>query len=111
MDENEFSMNQQLSVKVKWRKWFLLEEDFILGPVEVHITKEKEPIDGSPLIVHAFDPTAVSLLDIPDKLLMNTTNRFVIDPIKAGKGSLKIAIRGMPLDFIMKIILDSSRRR
>jgi hypothetical protein len=70
---------------------------FILGPVEIHISKEKEPIDGSPLIVHAFDPTAVNLLDFPDKILMNTTNRFVIDPTKAGKGSLKIAIRGMSL--------------
>jgi hypothetical protein len=79
--------------------------------VEIHITKEKEPIDGSPLIVHAFDPTAVSVLDFPDKLLMDTINRFVIDPTKAGKGSLKVAIRGMPSNFIIKIIFDSSRCR
>ena len=65
--------------------------------MEIHISKEKEPIEGSPLIVHAFDPTAVNVLDFPDQIIMNTTNRFVLDPTKAGKGSLKIAIRGMPL--------------
>ena len=63
--------------------------------MEIHISKEKEPIDGSPLIVHAYDPAAVSLLNFPDKVLKNTTNRFVIDPTKAGKGSLKISIRGL----------------
>jgi hypothetical protein len=79
--------------------------------VEIHISKEKEPIDGSPLIVHAFDPTAVSLLDFPDKIRMNTTNRFVIDPTKAGKGSLKIVIRGL-LSILLeekKIIIDFHR--
>jgi hypothetical protein len=80
---------------VKINPNFSFEKSFISGPVEIHISKEKEPIDGSPLIVHAFDPTAVLLLDFPDQILINTTNRFVIDPTKAGKGSLKIAIRGL----------------
>ena len=62
--------------------------------MEIHIFKEKEPIDGSPLIVNAFDPNAVCLLDFPKKIFANTINRFLIDPTKAGKGSLKIAIRG-----------------
>ena len=68
-----------------------------LGPVEIHILKEKEPIDGSPLIVHAFDPAAVELTDFPEKIFVQTTSRFIIDPTKAGKGSLKIAIRGLRL--------------
>jgi len=94
MDENEFFMNQLLLVILNLIRRILFEKYFFLGPVEIHITKEKEPIDGSPLIVHAFDPANVYLIDFPDKILINTTNRFVIDPTKAGKGSLKISIRG-----------------
>ncbi|CAF4300667.1 unnamed protein product, partial [Adineta steineri] len=62
-------------------------------PVEIHISKENEPINGSPLIVHAFDPASVYLMNFPDKLLLNAINRFIINPTKAGKGSLKIAIK------------------
>lgn len=62
--------------------------------MEIHISKDNEPVDGSPLIVHAFDPAAVSLSDFPEKAYVNTTNRFTIDPSKAGKGSLKVAIKG-----------------
>lgn len=62
--------------------------------MEIHIVKGKEPIDGSPLLVHAFDPNAVALLDFPKKIFTNTFNRFTLDPTKAGKGSLKIVIRG-----------------
>jgi hypothetical protein len=47
------------------------------------------------LIVHAFDPASVHLIDFPEKIQLNTTNRFIIDPTKAGKGSLKIAIKGI----------------
>lgn len=65
------------------------------GPVEIHIRKEDQPIDGSPLIVHAFDPAGVHLLDLPEKIFAQTVHRFLIDPVKAGKGSLKIAIRGL----------------
>ncbi|CAF1615421.1 unnamed protein product, partial [Adineta ricciae] len=64
-----------------------------VGPVEIHISKENEPINGSPLVVHAFNPASVYLMDFPDKLQLNTTNRFIINPTKAGKGSLKIAVK------------------
>lgn len=66
-----------------------------LGPIEIHISKENEPINGSPLIVHAFDPAAVTVMDFPEKLQINTINRFIINPTKAGKGSLKVAIKGL----------------
>ncbi|CAF3728092.1 unnamed protein product [Rotaria sp. Silwood1] len=69
-------------------------EPTVIGPVEIHILKDNEPIDGSPLIVHAFDPSSVYLNDFPDKIQTNTINRFIIDPTKAGKGSLKVAIKG-----------------
>ncbi|CAF1246383.1 unnamed protein product [Rotaria sordida] len=69
-------------------------EPTVIGPVEIHIAKDNEPIDGSPLIVHAFDPSSVYLIDFPDKIQIDTINRFVIDPTKAGKGSLKVAIKG-----------------
>ena len=62
--------------------------------MEIHISKEHQPIDGSPLIIHAFDPAAVRLIDYPDKVYVNTTNRLIIDPTQAGKGSLKISIKG-----------------
>lgn len=74
----------------------------ILGPVEIHITKDDEPIDGSPLIVHAFDPAAVYLTDLPDKIFTNTINRFMIDPSKAGKGSLRVSIKGRNIRFLVK---------
>lgn len=45
--------------------------------------------------MHAFDPAAVYLMDFPEKLQLNVNNRFVINPTKAGKGSLKIAVKGM----------------
>ncbi|CAF4697156.1 unnamed protein product [Rotaria sp. Silwood2] len=63
-------------------------------PVEIHISKDNEPIDGSPIIVNAFDPSAVNLIDFPDKIQINATNRFIIDPTKAGKGSLKVSVKG-----------------
>jgi hypothetical protein len=47
------------------------------------------------LIVNAFDPAAVYLMDFPEKLQINVINRFVINPTKAGKGSLKVAIKGL----------------
>jgi len=66
----------------------------ILGPVKIHILKENQPIDGSPLIVHAFDPSAVHIIDFPKRILINTTNHFSINAIQAGKGSLNITIKG-----------------
>jgi hypothetical protein len=66
----------------------------ILGPIEIHILKENEPVDGSPLIVHAFDPFGVHIINFPKKIQINTINHFLIDPTKAGKGSLKISIKG-----------------
>ncbi|CAF4943518.1 unnamed protein product, partial [Rotaria socialis] len=69
-------------------------EPSIVGPVEIHILKDDEPIDGSPLIVNAFDPAAVYLTDFPDPVQINLVNRFMIDPTKAGKGSLKVSIKG-----------------
>lgn len=69
-------------------------EIVVLGPVEIHISKGNQPIAGSPLIVQAFDPTAVRLVDCPEKVLVNTTNRLIIDPTEAGKGSLKISVKG-----------------
>lgn len=82
-----------------------------LGPVEIHISKENEPIDGSPLIVHAFDPAEVHLLDFPEKILINTTNRFIIDPTKAGKGSLKIAIKGLNDRFRREYLFENFRTK
>lgn len=72
---------------------------FCLGPVEVHISKGQHPIDGSPLIVHAFDPTSVRLIDCPEKVFVNSKNRLIIDPTHAGKGSLKISIKGQFFSF------------
>jgi hypothetical protein len=66
----------------------------ILGPVKIDILKENRPIDGSPLIVHAFDPSAVHLINFPKRILTNTINYFSINAIQAGKGSLKITIKG-----------------
>jgi hypothetical protein len=70
--------------------------------MEIHISKETEPINGSPLLVHAFDPAAVYLMDFPDKLQLNTVNRFVINPTKAGKGSLKISVKGLSCILFLK---------
>lgn len=62
--------------------------------MEIHIFKGHQAIDGSPLIVYAFDPAAVHLIEFPKKIIVNRIHRFIIDPTKAGKGSLKIAIKG-----------------
>jgi len=78
----------------------------ILGPVEIHILKENQPINGSPLIVHAFDPSAVYLIDFPKKILINTINRFLIDTSKAGKGSLKVIIKGFKSILIFIILFN-----
>jgi hypothetical protein len=69
----------------------------ILGPVEIHITKDNQVIDGSPLIVHAFDPSVVQIINFPKRILINTTNSFLLDPTQAGKGSLKITIKGFSI--------------
>jgi hypothetical protein len=66
----------------------------ILGPVEIHILKENQPVTGSPLTVHAFDPTAVYLINFPKKIQINTKTSFYINTTQAGKGSLKITIKG-----------------
>lgn len=86
---------------IKYKTEYLLDgrkrifyEPTVVGPVEIHIFKDNEPTDGSPLIVHAFDPAAVHLIDLPESFSAQTIHRFTIDPTKAGKGSLKIAIRG-----------------
>ena len=66
----------------------------ILGPVEIHIFKGRQTIDGSPLIIHAFDPSAVQIIDFPKKISVNTISSFLLDVAKAGKGSLQITIKG-----------------
>jgi hypothetical protein len=66
----------------------------ILGPVEIHISEGNEPIDGSPLMVHAFDPSTIQIIGFPKKIHINKTHSFLIDPTLAGKGSLKITIKG-----------------
>lgn len=66
-----------------------------LGPIEIHISKENQPIEGSPIIVHAFNPSAVHLIDIPKRILVNTKASFLIYTTHAGKGSLKITIKGL----------------
>ena len=73
----------------------------ILGPVEIHIFRGRHAIDGSPLIIHAFDPSAVELINFPKRIFINTVSSFLLDVTHAGKGSLKITIKGkQPLDFI-----------
>lgn len=66
-----------------------------LGPVEIHILKEGQSINGSPLTVHAFDPSAVHLIDFQKRILINTKNSFPIRTTHAGRGSLKITIKGL----------------
>ena len=53
-----------------------------------------EPLIGSPLLVHAFDPSSIQIMNFPTKIYKNTMNSFLIDPTLAGKGSLKIIIKG-----------------
>ncbi|CAM4749067.1 unnamed protein product [Rotaria magnacalcarata] len=69
-------------------------EPTIVGPVEIHILKDNELITDNPLIVYAFDPSAVRLINFPKKIQVNTTHEFHIDPTQAGKGALKIMIKG-----------------
>lgn len=72
-----------------------------LGPVEIHIFKGRHAIDGSPLIIHAFDPSAVELLNFPKRIFINTVSSFLLDVAHAGKGSLKVNIKGKsPFDFL-----------
>ncbi len=66
----------------------------ILGLVEIHIIKENHEIDGSPLAVNAFDPSAVQIINFPKRILINTSNSFLLDPTQAGKGSLKMTMKG-----------------
>jgi hypothetical protein len=66
----------------------------ISGPVEIHLTKENHEIDGSPLIVNAFDPSTVQIINFPKRVFINTTSCFLLDPTQAGKGSLKMTIKG-----------------
>lgn len=75
-------------------------EPTVIGPVEIHIFKNNEPIDESPLIVHAFDPATVHLIDLPESFSAQTIHRFTIDPTNAGKGSLKVSIRGEKMHFL-----------
>ncbi|CAF1398822.1 unnamed protein product [Adineta steineri] len=68
-------------------------EPLVVGPVKIHISKGSEPLNGSPLIVHAFDPTSIQIQNFPKKAFLKTTHSFLIDPTLAGKGSLKIIIK------------------
>ncbi|CAF3378932.1 unnamed protein product [Rotaria socialis] len=65
----------------------------IVGHVEIHILEDNELITDNPLIVYAFDPSAVHLINFPKKIQINTTHEFHIDPTQAGKGTLKIMIK------------------
>ncbi|CAF1303393.1 unnamed protein product, partial [Didymodactylos carnosus] len=65
----------------------------IIGPVEIHVFKNNQPIQGSPLTVNAFDPSAVTLIGVCDKTKINSTYRFLLDPTKAGKGPLKVIVK------------------
>ncbi|CAF4496856.1 unnamed protein product, partial [Rotaria sp. Silwood2] len=67
-------------------------EPTVVGLVKIHLLKEKGSINESLFIVHAFDPSAVHLINFSKNILINTTNLFHIDPTKAGKGTLKIII-------------------
>ncbi len=66
----------------------------ILGPVEIHISKENQSIADSPFIVHAFDPSLVYVINFPKRIQVNTTTSCMIDTTQAGKGSLKMTIKG-----------------
>ena len=65
--------------------------------MEIHILKDNQSINGSPLIVHAFDPSAVHLMNLPKRININTKTSFLIDVKQAGKGSLKIHIKGLSI--------------
>ncbi|UJR14889.1 hypothetical protein I4U23_001873 [Adineta vaga] len=68
-------------------------EPLIIGSVKIHVLKGTESISGSPLIVHAFDPSSIQIMNFPTKVYQNKTHSFLIDPTLAGKGSLKIIIK------------------
>ncbi|CAF1001104.1 unnamed protein product [Rotaria sordida] len=68
-------------------------EPTIVGPVKIYILKQKELINDSPLIVNAFDPSAVHVINFPKNIQINTATCFHIDSTKAGKGTLKIIIK------------------
>ncbi|CAF4703504.1 unnamed protein product [Rotaria sp. Silwood2] len=93
IDADGENINYKTEYLIDGRKRIFYEPT-VIGPVEIHISKDNEPIDGSPIIVNAFDPSAVNLIDFPDKIQINATNRFIIDPTKAGKGSLKVSVKG-----------------
>ncbi|CAF1278454.1 unnamed protein product [Rotaria sordida] len=68
-------------------------EPTIVGPIKIYILKQKELINDSPLIVNAFDPSAVHVINFPKNIQINTATCFHIDSTKAGKGTLKIIIK------------------
>ena len=80
----------------------------ILGPIKIHVLKENQPIGGSPLIVHAFDPSVVHIINFPKKIHVNTLNSFIIDATQAGKGSLKIILKGLEYISQFKYIIYSN---
>ncbi len=59
------------------------------------------------MVVHAFDPSAVRLINFPKRIRIKTLNSFLIDPTQAGKGSLKITIKGFSIFSFFKYIIYS----
>ncbi|CAF3702812.1 unnamed protein product, partial [Rotaria sp. Silwood1] len=68
-------------------------EPTIVGPMKIYILNKKETFNENPLIVNAFDPSAVHLINFPKNIQINKTTCFYIDPIKAGKGIIQIIIK------------------